>query len=64
MPIVDEVTSQMKTAMKAKDALRLATLRSMRTAFLNEMKCDYAQGYFFSKAIPWTEMEALFNADN
>jgi uncharacterized protein YqeY len=40
MPIVDEVTGQMKTAMKAKDALRLATLRSMRTAFLNEMKKD------------------------
>ena len=40
MSIVDDVTSQMKAAMKAKDAPRLAALRSMRTAFLNEMKKD------------------------
>ena len=40
MPIVDDVTAQLKGAMKAKDARRLATLRSMRTAFLNEMKKD------------------------
>lgn len=40
MAIVDDVTSQMKDAMRAKDALRLATLRSMRAAFLNEMKKD------------------------
>ncbi len=40
MPIVEDVTAQMKAAMKAKDAPRLATLRSMRTAFLNEMKKD------------------------
>lgn len=40
MAIVDDVTRQMKNAMRAKDALRLATLRSMRGAFLNEMKRD------------------------
>lgn len=40
MAIVDDVTSQMKDAMRAKDALRLAVLRSMRTVFLNEMKRD------------------------
>lgn len=40
MSIVDDVTRQMKEAMKAKAALRLAALRSMRTAFLNEMKKD------------------------
>lgn len=40
MPISDDVTKQMKDAMRAKDALRLSTLRSMRTAFLNEMKKD------------------------
>ena len=40
MSIVEDVTSQMKAAMKAKDAVRLAVLRSMRTAFLNEMKKD------------------------
>jgi uncharacterized protein YqeY len=42
MPIVDDVTRQMKEAMKAKDAPRLAALRQMRTAFLNEMKKDGA----------------------
>ena len=40
MSIADDVTSQMKAAMKAKEALRLSTLRSMRTVFLNEMKKD------------------------
>ena len=40
MPIAEDVTGQIKIAMKAKDAARLAALRSMRTAFLNEMKKD------------------------
>jgi hypothetical protein len=40
MPIAEDVTGQIKIAMKAKDTLRLAALRSMRTAFLNEMKKD------------------------
>jgi len=40
MSIAEDVTQQMKEAMKAKDAPRLAVLRSMRTAFLNEMKRD------------------------
>jgi uncharacterized protein YqeY len=40
MSIAEDVTSQMKAAMKAKEALRLSTLRSMRTVFLNEMKKD------------------------
>jgi hypothetical protein len=40
MPIAEDVTGQIKIAMKAKDAVRLAALRSMRTAFLNEMKKD------------------------
>jgi uncharacterized protein YqeY len=40
MPIVEEVTQQLKAAMKAKDSRRLSVLRSMRTAFLNEMKKD------------------------
>ncbi len=40
MPIVDAVTAQLKLAMKAKDKGRLAVLRSMRSAFLNEMKKD------------------------
>ncbi|MAG30869.1 MAG: aspartyl-tRNA amidotransferase [Deltaproteobacteria bacterium] len=40
MSISDDVTSQIKDAMKAKDERRLSALRSMRTAFLNEMKKD------------------------
>ncbi|MBW2425995.1 MAG: GatB/YqeY domain-containing protein [Deltaproteobacteria bacterium] len=40
MAIVDEVTDQLKVAMKARDERRVAALRSMRTAFLNEMKKD------------------------
>ena len=43
MSIVDDVTEQVKAAMKAKDERRLAALRSMRTAFLNEMKKDGAE---------------------
>jgi len=42
MSIADDVTAQIKDAMKAKDAVRLSALRSMRTAFLNEMKKDGA----------------------
>lgn len=40
MSIAETVTAQMKDAMKAKDERRLSALRSMRTAFLNEMKKD------------------------
>lgn len=40
MSIVDDVTVQIKEAMKARDERRLLALRSMRTAFLNEMKKD------------------------
>ncbi len=40
MPIADQVTEQMKQAMKARDERRLVALRSMRSAFLNEMKKD------------------------
>ena len=40
MSIAETVTEQMKQAMKAKDERRLVALRSMRSAFLNEMKKD------------------------
>ena len=39
-PIADQVTEQMKQAMKARDERRLVALRSMRSAFLTEMKKD------------------------
>ena len=40
MPIFDTITAQMKDAMKAKEAARLAALRAIRAAFLTEMKKD------------------------
>ncbi len=43
MPIVETVSTQMKEAMRAKEKMRLNVLRSMRTAFLNEMKKDNSE---------------------
>jgi len=40
MSLVDDVSAQMKQALKAKEAVRLRALRSIRAAFLNEMKKD------------------------
>jgi hypothetical protein len=40
MSLFDDVSAQMKDAMKAKDEVRLAALRGMRAAFLNECKKD------------------------
>lgn len=42
MAIFDDVSAQMKDAMKAKQEVRLAALRSIRAAFLNECKKDNA----------------------
>jgi len=40
MAIFDDVSAQMKDAMKAKDEARLAALRGIRAAFLTECKKD------------------------
>ena len=40
MPIIDDVTSQMKDAMRAKDKVRLGALRGIRSAFIEAMKAD------------------------
>lgn len=40
MGILDDVSAQMKDALRAKDATRLAALRGIRAAFLVEMKKD------------------------
>jgi hypothetical protein len=40
MAIQDEITEQMKEAMRAKDPARTNALRNIRAAFLNEMKKD------------------------
>ncbi len=43
MSIVDEVGSQLKVAMKAKDKIRVNALRNIRAVLLNEMKKDNSQ---------------------
>ncbi len=40
MSIVEDVSRQMKNAMKAREKARLTALRGMRAALLNEMKKD------------------------
>jgi uncharacterized protein len=40
MSLVETITEQMKTAMRAKDTTRVTTLRSLRAAFLTVMKTD------------------------
>ncbi|MCP4035697.1 MAG: GatB/YqeY domain-containing protein [bacterium] len=40
MSIVEDVSAQMKDAMKARDKLRTNALRNMRSVLLNEMKKD------------------------
>jgi uncharacterized protein YqeY len=42
MGIFEDVSTQLRDAMKAKDETRLAALRSVRAAFLNECKKDNA----------------------
>ncbi|MCA9509291.1 MAG: GatB/YqeY domain-containing protein [Myxococcota bacterium] len=43
MAIFDDVSTQMKDALRAKQATRLAALRSIRAAFLNELKKDNSE---------------------
>ena len=43
MSIFDDVSTQMKDALRAKDKLRLGTLRSVRAGFLNELKKDNSE---------------------
>ncbi|MEC7948136.1 MAG: GatB/YqeY domain-containing protein [Myxococcota bacterium] len=40
MAIIDDVTNQMKAAMRAREADRLRALRGIRAAFIEEMKKD------------------------
>jgi len=40
MSLVERVSEELKQALKAKESERLLTLRSIRAAFLNEMKKD------------------------
>ena len=40
MAIIDEVGARLKDAMRSQDSTRLAALRGIRAAFINEMKKD------------------------
>ena len=40
MPIIDDVTAQMKDAMRSKEKVRLGALRSIRAALIEAMKAD------------------------
>jgi len=51
MAIVDDVTQQMKDAMRAKDKVRLGALRGMRSAFIEAMKADGSDSLADDKAI-------------
>ncbi len=42
MPIIDDVSNQMKDAMRAKESARLMALRNIRSAFIVAMKKDGA----------------------
>lgn len=43
MSIFETVSTQMKDALRAKEKVRLATLRSIRAGFLNELKKDNSE---------------------
>ncbi|MEL6345872.1 MAG: GatB/YqeY domain-containing protein [Myxococcota bacterium] len=51
MSIYDEVNQQMKAAMRARDKARLAALRGIRTAFINEQKKNNADTISDDQAI-------------
>jgi uncharacterized protein YqeY len=42
MSLVEDVSKEMKVALKARESVRLQALRNIRAAFLNEMKKDGA----------------------
>jgi uncharacterized protein YqeY len=52
MPIIDDVTAQMKDAMRAKDKLRLTALRGIRAAFIEALKADGSETLTDDQCIP------------
>lgn len=52
MPLFDDVNEQMKDALRAKQTVRLAALRSIRAAFLNEMKTDNSRTLPDERCVP------------
>jgi uncharacterized protein YqeY len=50
--IFDDVSTQMKEAMRAKQTIRLAALRGIRAAFLNELKKDNSSELSDEQCVP------------
>ena len=51
MAIIDDVTQQMKEAMRAKEKVRLGALRGIRAAFIEALKADGSETLPDEKAI-------------
>ena len=51
MAIIDDVTQQMKEAMRAKEKVRLGALRGIRAAFIEALKADGSETLADEKAI-------------
>ena len=63
MSLVQTITDQMKTAMRDKDKTRVATLRSLRAAFLNAMKADGSESLSDEQALAIVRKQAKQRQD-
>ena len=52
MAIIDDVSTQIKDAMRAKDKVRLTALRSIRAAFIEALKSDGAETLSDEQVMP------------
>ncbi len=52
MPIIDDVSAQIKDAMRAREKVRLGALRGIRSALIEAMKADGAETVSDQSAIP------------
>jgi hypothetical protein len=52
MPIIDDVSAQMKDAMRAREKARLQALRNIRAAFLSALKADGSETLTDEQCIP------------
>ena len=64
MSLVENITDQMKTAMRAKDTTRVTTLRSLRAAFLTVMKTDGSESLTDEQAVAILRKQAKQRQDS
>lgn len=64
MSLVQTITEQMKTAMRAQDTARVTTLRSVRAAFLTVMKKDGSEGLTDEQAVAILRKQAKQRQDS